>query len=317
MLMTGIALLLVGLGFKAALVPFHMWTPDVYEGAPTSVTAFMAAVAKIGAFAAILRIFNALIPIQEYWLFAIQGLAIITMFTGNILAVTQNNVKRMLAYSSIAHAGYLLVAVSAMVSDTAGAHDAAMRASVFYLLAYTLMTMGAFAVLVWLTHRGHDVQTMDDLRGLANKDATAAYVMLIFMLSLGGIPPTMGFMGKWLIFYAAVLAGQMWLAIALAIASMISIYYYLRVVWMMCFSDAAGAAAPRRAAAAGGVTLSVILTVAASLLFGILPNGIQALMNGATSIVRPASPISERRAPRTIRQASATLPVTMNRPRYR
>ena len=224
MLMSGVALLLVGLGFKAALVPFHMWTPDVYEGAPTSVTAYMAASAKIGAFAALLRVFDALMPISQYWLIAIQVLAVLTMFGGNILAVTQDNVKRMLAYSSIAHAGYLMVAVSAATDNRASqqARDAAFSASVFYLLAYTLMTMGAFAVLIYLSRRGKDYQTMADLKGLARKDPPSAYLMLIFMLSLGGIPGTMGFIGKWYIFNATLQAGQLGLALALAVGQ-----YYL------------------------------------------------------------------------------------------
>src|SRR5579884_666848 len=287
MLMTGVALLLVGLAFKAALVPFHMWTPDVYEGAPTSVTAFMASVAKIGAFAAILRVFNALLPIAPYWLTAIQVLAVLTMFLGNIWAVTQNNVKRMLAYSSIAHAGYLLVAVSAMAGANPAAHSAAFGAAIFYLLAYALMTMGAFAVLIWLSRRGFDAETLDDLKGLARRDAPSAYLMLIFMLSLGGIPPTMGFMGKWFIFYAALLAGQMWLAILLALASVISIYYYLRVVWMMCFSEPDTETAAGHARSAGGVTVSLLATGVGSLLFGIVPNLIQALMQAASSLARP------------------------------
>jgi NADH-quinone oxidoreductase subunit N len=285
MLMVGIALLLVGLAFKVALVPFHMWTPDVYEGAPTSVTAYMAAGAKIGAVAAILRVFNALTPISEYWLIAIQVLAVLTMFAGNILAVTQDNVKRMLAYSSIAHAGYLMVAVSAATSATA--HGLAFSAAVFYLLAYTLMTMGAFGVLIWLSRRGRDLQTLSDLKGLARTDPAAAYTMLVFMLSLGGIPPTMGFMGKWLIFYATLQAGQTWLAIALALASVISIYYYLKVVWMMCFQEPEGTAAPQRALAPGGVVVSVAVTVAASLLFGIVPNLVRGLMEAAATVVHP------------------------------
>lgn len=287
MLMTGIALLLVGLAFKAALVPFHQWTPDVYEGAPTSVTAYMAASAKIGAFAAILRVFNALLPIADYWLLAIQVLAILTMFGGNIWAVTQSNVKRMLAYSSIAHAGYLLVAVSAMAGGGAAAHQAAFSAAVFYLLAYTLMTIGAFAVLIWLSRRGRDVQTLNDLKGLARLDPGAAYVMLVFMLSLGGIPPTMGFMGKWFIFNAVLLAGQWKLAIALAVASIISIYYYLRVVWMMCFQEPDAETTAQHAIAPGGVTISVLATMGASLLFGVVPNLVQSLMQAASSVLRP------------------------------
>jgi NADH-quinone oxidoreductase subunit N len=276
MLMAGIALVLVGLGFKAALVPFHMWTPDVYEGAPTSVTAFMAATAKIGAFAAILRVFNALVPISPYWMGSIQVLAVLTMFGGNLLAVTQDNVKRMLAYSSIAHAGYLMVAVAAMASPKA--HDMAFGAAVFYLLAYTLMTMGAFAVLIYLSWRGKDYQTMADLKGLAKTDPPAAYLMLIFMLSLGGVPPTMGFIGKWYLFGATITAGQYGLAIALAFASMISIYYYLKVVWMMCFQEPDVAGPQEHATAPIGVQLSLAVTVGASLLLGVVPGLVQPLM---------------------------------------
>ena len=196
MLIAGIGLLLVGLAFKAALIPFHMWTPDVYEGAPTSVTAYMAAAAKVGAFAAIVRVFNALIPIAEYWLIIIQVLAVVTMFGGNIIAVTQDNIKRMLAYSSIAHAGYLMVAVSALTGG-AVAHSWAMRGITFYLLAYSVMTMGAFGVLILLSRKGRDIQTLNDLKGLSRTDPFAAYTMQIYKLSLGGIPPTIGFIGKW------------------------------------------------------------------------------------------------------------------------
>jgi NADH-quinone oxidoreductase subunit N len=283
MLMAGIALLLVGLAFKAALVPFHMWTPDVYEGAPTSVTAFMAATAKIGAFAAILRVFNALAPISDYWMTAVQVLAVLTMFGGNLLAVTQDNVKRMLAYSSIAHAGYLMVAVAATANQKA--HDMAFGAAVFYLLAYTLMTMGAFAVLIYLSRRGKDYQTLDDLKGLAKSDPTSAYLMLVFMLSLGGIPPTMGFIGKWYIFAATITAGQYGLAIALALASMISIYYYLKVVWMMCFQEPDVQGLQPHASAPAGVTLSLAITVAASLICGVVPGVVQPLMVAVQSVL--------------------------------
>jgi NADH-quinone oxidoreductase subunit N len=281
MLMAGLALTLVGLGFKAALVPFHMWTPDVYEGAPTSVTAYMAACAKIGAFAALLRLLNALAPISGYWIVAVQILAVLSMFGGNILAVVQDNVKRMLAYSSIAHAGYLLVAVSAATGGAASAHDIAFGAAIFYLLAYTLMTMGAFAVLIWLSRRGRDVQTLEDLKGLARTDPVAAYTMLIFMLSLGGIPPTMGFMGKWLIVNAALVAGQLWLAIALALASIISIFYYLKVVWVMCFQEPDSVARAPRAAPSAGVSISLLATGALSVLLGIVPGVVNALIEAA------------------------------------
>ncbi len=294
MLLIGIGLLLVGLAFKAGLVPFHMWTPDVYEGAPTSVTAFMAAAAKIGAFAAILRIFHALGPISPYWLGGIQILAVLTMFTGNLLAVTQDNVKRMLAYSSIAHAGYLMVAVSALGASphgTAGnvqaAHEMAMSGAIFYLLAYALMTLGSFGVLVWLSNRGKDYQSITDLKGLWYNDPTAAYMMLIFICSLGGIPGTMGFMGKWFLFYATLQAGQIWLAITMAFASVISLAYYLRIAATMCFVEPDSRLEPVRAKSTGGVIVAIGIAASLSLLFGVAPGLLQSLMTAATSLVRP------------------------------
>ncbi len=295
MMIMGLGLLLVGLGFKAGLVPFHMWTPDVYEGAPTSVTAYMAAAAKIGAFAAILRVLNAFIPISGYWLIVIEVIAVLTMFGGNILALTQDNVKRMLAYSSIAHAGYLLVAVAAAcnsgskqsILQQATAHSSAFGAAAFYLLSYSLTTIGAFGVLIWLSKRGRDIQTLNDLKGLARTDPAAAYTMLIFMLSLGGIPPTMGFMGKWFIFNATMQSGQTWLALLLGVASIISIYYYLHVVWVMCFQEPEEGTHSVRAESANGVQTSIYVAVGSTLLFGILPNLVQPLMDAASSLLRP------------------------------
>ena len=285
MLMTGVALLIVGLGFKAALIPFHMWTPDVYEGAPTSVTAYMAAGAKIAAFAALVRVFTGLLPISAYWVLVIQVLAIVTMFGGNLIAIRQENVKRMLAYSSIAHAGYLLVALSVMTKEVARA--SAVSAITFYLLAYALMTMGAFAVLIWISRRGRDIQTLTDLKGLGKHDPAAAYVMLVFMLSLGGIPPTMGFLGKWFIFAAVMQAGQLWLAVLLSVASMISVYYYLKVVWMMFFQEPDNETVIPRALSPSGVFVSIAITVGATLLFGFIPNLVSILTNSAVSLPHP------------------------------
>jgi NADH-quinone oxidoreductase subunit N len=279
MMLAGIALLLVGLGFKAAVIPFHQWTPDVYEGAPTSVTAYMAGAAKIGAFAAMLRVFDALIPDPRIglpvWLPAMQVIAILTMVVGNLLAVTQTNLKRMLAYSSIAHAGYLLVAVAALAHKHfpplgAEAHTSALIGALFYLFAYTFMTLGAFGVLVYLSGRGRDYQRVEDLRGLARQDPKAAYAMMFFMLSLGGIPPTMGFMGKWQIFLAGLQAGEYMLAIVMALASVIAVYYYLRVVWIMIFEEPTEAA-PAPAEVRGPALASVMVAAAATLIFGILP----------------------------------------------
>jgi NADH-quinone oxidoreductase subunit N len=274
-LLAGIALLIVGLGFKAAVIPFHQWTPDVYEGAPTSVTAYMAAAAKIGAIVGIIRVFDALIPVHSAWLPAIQVIAILTMVFGNLLAITQSNVKRMLAYSSIAHAGYLLVAVAAMAFRDTGppgirAYGLAQNGALFYLFAYVLMTIGSFGVLVYLSGRGRDYQLLEELRGLARHDPLAAYSMTFFMLSLGGIPPTMGFWGKWQIFVAAIYGGQIGLAIVMALASALAIYYYLRIVWMMCFEEPREPA-PAAPTARLGASLSVLVSAVLTLLFGIAP----------------------------------------------
>ncbi len=282
-LVAGIGLLIVGLGFKAALVPFHQWTPDVYEGAPTSVTAFMAAAAKVGAFAAFLRIMNAFMPVQPAWITAIQVLAILTMVFGNLLAVVQDNVKRMLAYSSIAHAGYVLVAVAStgMIYRHAVLYlSQGDRAAMFYLLAYVFMTVGAFGVLVLLSRSGKDYQTMNDLKGLARTHPFAAYTMMFFMLSLGGIPPTMGFLGKWLIFNAAISAHQVTLAIVMALASVVGIYYYLRVVWMMCFQEPEGAPATEHPVNDWAARWSVIVSLAGTLMFGVLPALLSPIMTG-------------------------------------
>lgn len=284
MFMTGLALLIVGLAFKAGLVPFHMWTPDVYEGAPTSATAYMSAVAKIAAFAAILRVFNALFPISPFWLFAVQALAVLTMFGGNLIAIMQENVKRMLAYSSIAHAGYLMVAIAAL--SKSDSTNQAVGAITFYMLAYALMTLGSFGVLIWLSRDNREIQTLDDLRGLGKTAPAAAYMMSVFMLSLGGIPPTMGFLGKWMIFLAALKSGQAWLAVALALASILSIFYYLKIVWMMLFQEPNKETTHERAKSPAGVVITLAFATAASILFGLLPNLVSVLSNTTTMLGR-------------------------------
>lgn len=273
----GMALLLVGLCFKAALVPFHQWAPDVYEGAPTAATAFMAGAAKVAAFMAILRVMDALLPLRDGWLPAIQILAVLSMVFGNLLAVSQTNVKRMLAYSSVAHAGYLLVAVAVIGVVRTQAVDAVL----FYLFAYTFMTLGAFGVLVYLSGRVRDYQRLADLRGLAQHDPTAAYAMLFFMLSLGGVPPTMGFMAKWQIFMASIAGGQVWVAVIMALASIMAAYYYLRVVWVMFFEEPVGEP-PARLAKPTAAGVSVLLAAAATLAFGIAPG----LLSSITALGR-------------------------------
>lgn len=231
----GVALLIVGLGFKAAIVPFHSWTPDVYEGAPTSVTAFMSAGAKAGAFAAFVRVASAILPLSLAHVPVYRGfegvlwaLALLTMITGNVLAIVQSNIKRMLAYSSIAHAGYILVGLLSQ-------NEQGRAGILFYVLAYTFMNLGAFGVIILLARRGEELTRIEDLQGLAARQPGAAAMMAIFMLSLAGIPPTAGFMGKLYLFLGAVHAHQYALAVVGLVASVIGVAYYLRIIYTMYF----------------------------------------------------------------------------------
>ncbi|MDW8105684.1 MAG: NADH-quinone oxidoreductase subunit N, partial [Armatimonadota bacterium] len=245
LLYAGLALLLVGLGFKAALVPFHMWTPDVYEGAPTTAAAFMASAAKTAAFAAFIRVAVAFQPASDLWLPLMGVIAILTMTVGNLLALSQTNLKRMLAYSSIAHAGYLLVGVIA-ISNFASAR-AGISAVLYYLIAYALMTMGSFAVASLMAREGRESNLIDDLSGLAVRSPHAAAMMTVFMLSLAGIPVTAGFLGKFFLFNAALQQGAvgLLLAIVLAVNSVISAFYYLRLIVVMYFRPAELPVLPR------------------------------------------------------------------------
>jgi len=235
-LLLAILLLVIGLGFKVAAVPFHMWTPDAYEGAPTPVSAYMSVIPKVAAFAAMVRILvQALDPVRDDWIILVAVLAVITMFFGNIVAITQRSVKRMLAYSSIGHTGYILAGFAAYT----GAHatdELAITSVFYYLFAYTFMNIGAFAILTWLQHRGRGVD-LDDFNGLATQSPLTAAAMTIFMLSLMGLPPLVGFYAKYYIILAAVEAEMLWLAVAVVLASAASAFFYLRVVANMYFSE--------------------------------------------------------------------------------
>ncbi|MEW6335185.1 MAG: NADH-quinone oxidoreductase subunit N [Thermodesulfobacteriota bacterium] len=234
MFMIGMALLIVGFGFKTALVPFHMWTPDVYQGAPTSITAFMATGIKAAAFGAFLRVFyTAFMPLLGYWSEMLWLVAVATMTLGNITALAQNDVKRMLAYSSIAHAGYILIAF--IVGD-----QGASASVLFYLLVYTFMNIGAFTVVILLGRRGVENSDIERYAGLAGRHPLIALSMTVFLLSLAGIPPLAGFMGKFYILSAAVKAQFYWLAVIGVLNSVVAAYYYLRVIMAMYFKDAAG-----------------------------------------------------------------------------
>lgn len=227
LLLSGMFLLIVGFGFKVALVPFHQWAPDVYEGAPTSIAAFISAGPKAAGFAAFLRIFlDALQNIQSEWIVVVTILAALTMTVGNLVAIAQRNIKRMLAYSSIAHAGYVLVGLAAANKD-------GISSAMFYLLVYCIMNIGAFgAVILARTEDGESLM-ISDYAGLGFKKPLLALFMTLMLLSLAGFPPTAGFVGKFYIFRSAVESGQIWLVIIGAINTAISAFYYLRVVVAM------------------------------------------------------------------------------------
>jgi len=232
--MIGLALLLIGLVFKVAVVPFHMWVPDVYEGAPTTVTGFLSTGGKAAAFSVFLIVFApkllvAVAPLRE----VLSVLAALSMIVGNIIAVAQNSVKRMLAYSSIAHAGYILVGVVA--ANTFGSNGI-----LYYLLAYTVMNLGAFGTLSILETPEGGHLNFDDYAGLSTRKPILAGLMALFMFSLAGIPPFAGFFGKYYVFAGAVQAGYTWLAIVGVVMSVVSAYYYLRLVVVMYFRDGEG-----------------------------------------------------------------------------
>jgi NADH-quinone oxidoreductase subunit N len=234
LLMMAMILLLVGFGFKVAVVPFHMWTPDVYEGAPTSVTAYMSVAMKAATFAVFLRVFLEVFwPVKSHWMAWLIGLALATMLLGNLAAIAQQNIKRMLAYSSIAHAGY------AMIGLIVGG-DLGTLSLMLYMAIYTVMNLGAFGVVILMRRAGVAGEQISDLSGLAKEQPAAALAMLIFMFSLAGIPPTAGFVAKFYLFMAAVNAGLVWLAVAGVLLSAVSAYYYLRVVMIMYMKEPTG-----------------------------------------------------------------------------
>ncbi len=279
LLLPGIALLAVGFAFKVSAVPFHMWTPDAYEGAPLPVTAFMAGGVKAAAFAAFVRVFFTAFPgVYDVWDGLAIWLAILTMLVANLVALVQGNVKRMLAYSSIAHAGYLLVALAA--ANVAGAASV-----LFYLVVYTLMTIGAFAVLMVVAGRGEARLDLDAFSGLGWRMPVLGVAMTVFLLSLAGFPLTGGFVGKVYILRAAIDQGLVGLAVALVLASLLSYFYYLRVAWYMWFREPDGE--PTQALLSGGMKVAIALAVAGVLLLGIVPGVLlDAAERGASALMQ-------------------------------
>ncbi|CAG0929521.1 NADH-quinone oxidoreductase subunit N [Thermoflexales bacterium] len=274
LLLFGAALVLVGLGFKVAVVPFHMWTPDVYEGAPTPIAGFMSVGAKAAGFAALLRVFvYALGPLQAEWTLLVAIIAASTMILGSVVAIAQINLKRMLAYSSIANAGYILMGVAA-------GNDTGVYGALFYLIAYLFTNLGAFAVLTAMARQSGEDQTYQAYRGLYQRSPGLAILMMIFMLSLAGIPLTGGFIGKYVLFVAALQTGLNGLAIIAVVTSVIAAFFYLRVIVDMFMREAE----PDHAVQPVNyrpLNFTVGLAAAGVLALGVLPNAVLALVQNA------------------------------------
>lgn len=267
----GTGLLFVGFAFKIGAVPFHMWVPDVYEGSPTMVTAFMSTGAKAAAFSALLLVFTATFDFMHSstnTVFAV--LAVASMLIGNIVAIAQTNVKRMLAYSSIAHAGYMLIGV------TAGG-DVSLAGVLFYLIAYMFTNLGAFGIVSVIENAEQQGTNLENFRGLYYRRPLLAVLMGVFMFSLIGIPPLAGFFGKYYIFVAAIDNGYTWLTIVGVITSMISVYYYLRVVVLMFFETAEQGETPRVAFSG---TAALLISAFGVLLVGLFPSIVLGWMGG-------------------------------------
>ncbi len=304
MLLAGMALLIVGFGFKVAAAPFHAWAPDVYEGAPTTITAFMAVGVKAAAFAAFVRVFLLSFgALHGQWEWILWVVAVVTMIVGNFTALAQDNIKRMLAYSSIAHAGYLLVAMVAG-GELGGA------ALMYYLVAYGLMNLGAFAVVVAVGKKGEPNEEFNDYSGLGFRYPALAMMMTIFMLSLTGIPPLVGFTGKFYVFSAAVKAGYIWLAVIGVLNSVVSAYYYVRVVVTMYMQEGEKQVEPLSARPA--LATAIVAATVGTVLMGVLPAKPMALARHSfASLEKPAQTASSADKKE---HAPAATPVTSTPP---
>jgi len=288
LLSVAVVLLAVGFGFKLAAVPFHMWTPDVYQGAPTSVTAFMAVASKAASFGAFLRVFvEGLGGTAANWSLLFLIICIVTLALGNLVAVVQTNIKRMLAYSSIAHAGYALIGVVVAGQQGGGAGNSALASVLLYIAIYAFMTIGAFALVGMLRKSGQESDDIEDFAGLAKREPLAAFFMLMFLVSLAGIPPTAGFIGKFYVFMAAVKAGMAWLAVIAVIFAAISAFYYLRVVMVMYMRDTEGPAEEAaRLETSPALSLVLACALAGVVLLGLFPNSLVSLATQAIPLLK-------------------------------
>jgi len=265
----GFALLAIGLLFKIAAVPFHVWTPDVYEGSPTPVAAFFSVGPKVAAYAILARIFYVAFPkFHADWGLVVALVAAATMILGNVAALLQTNVKRLLAYSSIANAGYALLGVLGFSTEWG------LWGVLVYLLAYTFMNFGAFTLVILLETKGYAGESVSDFNGLAQRNMPAAMVMLLFLLSLAGIPPTAGFIGKYYLFTAAMKAGYAWLAVLAVVMSAVSLFYYFRIASAMFFSEAAGA----KLQSSYALNAVVLICAVGTLVIGVAPQPFLAVL---------------------------------------
>jgi NADH-quinone oxidoreductase subunit N len=277
-LFAGLALMIVGFAFKMSAVPFHMWTPDVYEGSPTAITALMSVGTKLAAFAAFVRLFVMALPaLHSHWVALVWLLAMLTMVLGNLAAVVQTNVKRMLAYSSIAHAGYLLIAVFAAHGD--GRSGDGVPALLFYFLVYAFMNIGAFAVVAAVGRAGEDNTTLEHFAGLGARKPWLAGVMALFLFSLASFPPTAGFWAKFFVFQSALLDGHGELAVVGVLCSLVSVYYYLRVVLYMYFRAPGKFALPCEVPPA--LWTALIISATGVIVLGFWPSGVLTLAQHA------------------------------------
>jgi NADH-quinone oxidoreductase subunit N len=277
-LYAGLALMIVGFAFKMSAVPFHTWTPDVYEGSPTPITAMMSVGTKLAAFAAFVRLFVVALPaLHAHWVALVWLLAMLTMVLGNLAAVVQNDVKRMLAYSSIAHAGYILIAVFTARGD--GSSGDGVPSLLFYFVIYALMNIGAFGVVAAVGRTGDANTRLEHFAGLARRQPWLAAVMALFLFSLASFPPTAGFWAKFYVFQTALQAGHGELAVVGVLTSVVSVYYYLRVIFYMYFRSSTDAALPFTVPPA--LWLSLIISAGGLIVLGLWPSGMLTLAQHA------------------------------------
>jgi NADH-quinone oxidoreductase subunit N len=267
-LILGLVFVIVGIAFKLGAVPFHMWVPDVYEGAPTSVALFIGSAPKIAAFGMLMRLLVDGLPgLQGDWIDMLVILSVLSMGVGNIVAIAQTNLKRMLAYSTIAHVGFLFLGIIA-------GSKAGYSASMFYIIVYAFMNLGAFAMIVLLGHTGFEADRIDDFKGLNDRNPWYAFLMLILMMSMAGVPPFLGFWAKWSVLLEVVAADMTWLAVVAVIFSIIGAFYYLRVIRMMYFEKAQET---QPVVADSGMRMMVSANALAILALGVYPGGLLAL----------------------------------------